>query len=132
MRPTNLSAPEIKYVAHAGQRFGRLTFVDEYHDGRNRKWRMRCDCGAEKVMQPANCFYGYGLGCAKRSPKGVANRCAVLDVVDAPQRSDAMWDDLSEDEIMRIDDKRAELAPHMIRDIARRVPASVFDLGRMA
>jgi hypothetical protein len=62
----------------------------------------------------------------------VANRCAVLDVVDAPQRSDAMWDDLSEDEIMRIDDKRAELAPHMIRDIARRVPASVFDLGRMA
>jgi hypothetical protein len=39
MRPTNLSAPEIKYVAHAGQRFGRLTFVDEYHDGRNRKCR---------------------------------------------------------------------------------------------
>lgn len=100
-----------------GERFGRLTFMRRKLVGRATRWVMRCDCGAEKVMQPSNVFAGLGLGCAKRGTNHAHGRgtCEVLDGE-------------------RYTFRPMPAATVSLRDIpslTKRVPASVWALGGM-
>lgn len=82
MRPPNLKPKPIRHTAEPGKRYGRLTLVEDLTGQQKiRKWRMRCDCGEEKLMQPIAVVRGEALGCARRSPPGQGGRCAKLDPI---------------------------------------------------
>lgn len=103
-------------IAKIGKRYGRLTLIEDIRcDGSgHRKWRLRCDCGAEKTTIPTNIIRGVGLGCAKRG--GIGNLSGMCSRLDA--------------------DRKVERPPMAVaikdtRDLHSCVPVSVFDLGRV-
>lgn len=56
-------------IDHAGQRFGRLTVVEQVDRGnRAAKWRCRCDCGKETVVAGSTLREGLtrSCGCYRR------------------------------------------------------------------
>lgn len=138
----NRMTPPIRLEAKPGKRYGRLTLVEEgprlfrMTNGKRQKtrsirqWLMRCDCGAEKLLQPSNVIRGMGLGCAKRLPSGTTGVCAHLGPIEEQLAPDLTDEQRDEEMTLRLPERRREM--RNIGAIVARVPNSVFDLGRMA
>lgn len=46
-----------------GQKFGRLTAISHFHDGKRRRWICKCDCGKETKSRAHDLFSGNSTSC---------------------------------------------------------------------
>jgi len=53
---------------YTGQRFGKLVVVEPI-EGKGARWKCKCDCGGEKIMQSSHLNAGVGLHCGCSNPK---------------------------------------------------------------
>ncbi len=49
------------------QKKGRLTLLEQVVDGKNKKWKCRCDCGTVKTILDTSIRYGRTTSCGCRS-----------------------------------------------------------------
>jgi hypothetical protein len=62
---------------HLGSKFNRLTIIEIMGDWRKRQVRVRCDCGAEKVMWWANVVSGKSASCGCFHAEQTAAACVT-------------------------------------------------------
>jgi hypothetical protein len=78
---------KIKIVITPGQRFGRLTAVEcaSRTTAGSRRWRMRCDCGKEKVARLSNLIRGGTTSCGCLRKEQLSQRVSTHHMSGTPE-----------------------------------------------